>query len=242
MRTVGMRAPVVCRCAKSWNGWRNRFGRLTSAGTALRISLGLVFVWFGALKILNLSPALDLVRDLSPRMAAFPFFECLGVFECALGVVLVSGFATRVAALVTMAHLAGTFALVPAAPRVLFTTFPLLSMSGEFVLKNVVLFAAAAEILLITLRSAHVASRTVLADSSLSSVSFEGVLVDRCDAEGCWVAIRGERGDFTVDLREHGLRAEKTLALGGAVRIRTAVARDVTGGLAFRVLGIDPHP
>lgn len=38
----------------------------------LRISLGVVYLWFGALKVVGMSPVLELVRAAEPLLATLP--------------------------------------------------------------------------------------------------------------------------------------------------------------------------
>ncbi|MFH9727539.1 hypothetical protein ACH4M4_31905 [Streptomyces sp. NPDC017254] len=109
----------------------------------LRAGLGGVFVWFGVLKVIGLSPAAALVVDVLPFPAGDWFVPALGWAEVALGLWLMSGRARAVALPVLTAHLCGTFAVLVLTPSVAFThSNPLLlTMVGEFVVKNVVLLA-----------------------------------------------------------------------------------------------------
>ncbi|MFG2901135.1 hypothetical protein ACGFZH_29115 [Streptomyces zaomyceticus] len=109
----------------------------------LRAGLGGVFVWFGVLKVIGLSPAAALVVDVLPFPAGGWFVPALGWAEVALGLWLMSGRARAVALPVLTAHLCGTFAVLVLTPSVAFThSNPLLlTLVGEFVVKNVVLLA-----------------------------------------------------------------------------------------------------
>ncbi|WP_371635305.1 hypothetical protein OHB11_08545 [Streptomyces zaomyceticus] len=109
----------------------------------LRAGLGGVFVWFGVLKVIGLSPAAVLVVDVLPFPAGGWFVPALGWAEVALGLWLMSGRARAVALPVLTAHLCGTFAVLVLTPSVAFThSNPLLlTLVGEFVVKNVVLLA-----------------------------------------------------------------------------------------------------
>ncbi|MFJ8297637.1 hypothetical protein ACIQ9R_17380 [Streptomyces sp. NPDC094447] len=109
----------------------------------LRASLGGVFVWFGVLKVVGLSPAAALVVDVLPFPAGGWFVPSLGWAEVALGLWLVSGRARALALPVLTGHLCGTFAVLVLTPSVAFShSNPLLlTLVGEFVVKNVVLLA-----------------------------------------------------------------------------------------------------
>lgn len=106
----------------------------------LRISLGVVFVWFGALKVTGLSPVEDLVRssfDFLPF--AFPFFY-LGLLEMFIGLGLLFKFALRLVLGVMWLMLLGTFASLIFNPTLFFDGNILrLTVEGEFVVKNLIL-------------------------------------------------------------------------------------------------------
>ncbi|MFI8519422.1 hypothetical protein ACIGEZ_16530 [Streptomyces sp. NPDC085481] len=111
----------------------------------LRGGLGGVFVWFGILKAIGLSPAAQLVVDVMPFDTGGWFVPALGWAEIALGAWLVSGRAQGVLLPVLGGHLLGTFAVLLLTPQVAFdhSNPLLLTMVGEFVVKNVVLLAGA---------------------------------------------------------------------------------------------------
>lgn len=120
----------------------------------LRLSLGIVYLWFGALKIVGMSPVLELVRAAHPSLAMVPLYVALAAFEVSLGVLLLIGVWSRTTAAAAMLHLFGTFAVVVSSPRLVFQPwFPFLTMEGEFVVKNLVLLAAAAALWSLSRRS-----------------------------------------------------------------------------------------
>ena len=115
------------------------------APTLLRVSLGLVFVWFGALKIADLTPVADLVAGTLPFLDRTWFVPVLGAVELALGLALLIGRAITVVCAVLVAHLCGTFLVLVMQPELAFQNGNplLLTTIGEFVMKNVVLISAA---------------------------------------------------------------------------------------------------
>jgi uncharacterized membrane protein YkgB len=115
------------------------------APTLLRISLGVVFVWFGALKVANLTPVGDLVAGTLPFVDPVWFVPVLGGVEVALGLGLLLGRAITVVSAVLVAHLCGTFLVLVMQPELAFQNGNplLLTTIGEFVVKNVVLISAA---------------------------------------------------------------------------------------------------
>lgn len=111
----------------------------------LRFSLGIVFVWFGALKVAGETPVTGLVAQTLPWLDPDWFVPALGWFEIALGAALMVGYRLGWVCAAMVAHLAGTFLTVVMEPAAIFRDGnPLmLTMEGEFVTKNLVLITAA---------------------------------------------------------------------------------------------------
>lgn len=110
----------------------------------LRMSFGVIFIWFGLLKITNSTPVAELVARTVPFLPPDLFVPALGVFEVLLGAALLVGRWLGAVAVVMVAHLAGTFLVLVTQPEVAFQGGnPLqLTMTGEFVVKNIVLITA----------------------------------------------------------------------------------------------------
>ncbi|GAB2961988.1 DoxX family protein [Saccharothrix stipae] len=111
----------------------------------LRVALGVVFVWFGVLKVAGTSPVAELVADTVPFLPASWFVPAVGVFEVLAGMALIVAVAVRPVGALVALHLLGTFLVLVVQPEVAFRHGNplLLSTTGEFVLKNLVLLAAA---------------------------------------------------------------------------------------------------
>lgn len=112
--------------------------------TLLRLSLGVVFVWFGALKVADATPVADLVAGTVPWLDRTWFVPLLGSVEVVLGVGLLVGRWLTAVSVVLVAHLCGTFLVLVMEPQLAFQNGNplLLTMVGEFVMKNVVLISA----------------------------------------------------------------------------------------------------
>jgi len=110
----------------------------------LRVSLGVIFIWFGALKLSNSTPVADLVADTVPFLPRDLFVPALGAFEVLLGAALLIGRWLGPVVFLMVAHLAGTFLVLVTQPQIAFEGGnPLyLTMTGEFVVKNIVLISA----------------------------------------------------------------------------------------------------
>jgi putative oxidoreductase len=112
--------------------------------TLLRVSLGVVFVWFGALKIFDVSPVSDLVGRMAYLLPRDTFVLVLGVVEVVVGVLLIVGRLLRFALALFCLQMLGTFLVLPILPGVAFRDGNplLLTVEGEFVVKNLVLLSA----------------------------------------------------------------------------------------------------
>ena len=112
---------------------------------ALRLSLALVFVWFGGLKLAGATPVAGLISATLPFLSSDLTVPALGVVEVVLGLAVLTGRAPRVTLLALAAHLTGTFLTFVTAPQLVFDGGNplLLTADGEFVLKNLVLISAA---------------------------------------------------------------------------------------------------
>jgi uncharacterized membrane protein YkgB len=111
----------------------------------LRVSLGVVFVWFGLLKVFQESPVADLVAKTIYWFDPNLVVPALGVFEVFVGACLVAGRLMRVALPLLVLQMAGTFLVLVLLPEVAFRDGNplLLTVEGEFVIKNLVLLSAA---------------------------------------------------------------------------------------------------
>ena len=120
--------------------WLARYGVLIS-----RLGLGLIFLWFGVLKLTGDSPVLALVSATVPWVDPYLLMHLLGAVEVLLAVGLLLGRAQRLLLLVLAGHLSGTFLTFVMAPQLMVQHGRplLLTADGEFVLKNLVLISAA---------------------------------------------------------------------------------------------------
>ncbi len=125
--------------------WMSRYGI-----TLLRFGLGIVFVWFGALKFVpGLSPAEDLALDtiavlsfgLVPPALAQPI---LALWEVLIGVGFLTGRLLRLTLLLLFLQMIGTVMPLFIFPDLTFTHIPYApTLEGQYIIKNVVLVAAA---------------------------------------------------------------------------------------------------
>jgi uncharacterized membrane protein YkgB len=113
--------------------------------TLLRISLGVVFFWFGALKLVpGLSPAQGLIEQTITFIPMSIFLPVLAIWEMAIGLGFITGKFMRVTILLLFLQMPGTLSPVFLRPDLVFTQFPFaLTLEGQYIVKNMVLISAA---------------------------------------------------------------------------------------------------
>ena len=111
---------------------------------ALRISLGIVFSWFGVLKIFGESPANDVITKTIYWFDPDIFIPILGVWEVAIGICLLVPSLIRVGLFLLALQMPGTFLPLLLLPEVCFQSIPFnLTLEGQYIVKNLVLIGAA---------------------------------------------------------------------------------------------------
>lgn len=139
-----------------WNG--NRFQRvdlkvtrwMASRGISLlRISMGIIFFWFGMLKFFEgLSPAEALATGtielltfglVGPDMVRFG----LAAWEVLIGIGLMFRIRLRETLLLMFVQMLGTMTPIILLPEKVFTSFPYgLTLEGQYIFKNLVVISA----------------------------------------------------------------------------------------------------
>jgi uncharacterized membrane protein YphA (DoxX/SURF4 family) len=112
--------------------------------TILRVGLGIIFVWFGALKFFpGLSPAEGLVRNTIYFVDPDLFLPVLAAWEVLIGLGLVTGRFLRTTLLLLFLQMPGTAMPIVVLPDVVWTSFPFgLTLEGQYIFKNLVLIGA----------------------------------------------------------------------------------------------------
>lgn len=110
----------------------------------LRVSLAVVFIWFGLLKVLDVTPVTELVAETVYWVDPDWFVPLLGWVEIAVGVGLLFDRALRAVLPLFLLQMAGTFLVLVLQPEVAFQDGNIfkLTVEGEFVIKNLVLLSA----------------------------------------------------------------------------------------------------
>jgi len=119
--------------------WMQRHGH-----ALLRYGLGCVFVWFGAPKwVPGLSPAESLVAATVPCCDPAWFVPLLGTVEVLIGVCLLVRRWMRLGLISMAVHMIGAAMPLFTLPEVAWRSFPVATLEGQYILKNMVLVAGA---------------------------------------------------------------------------------------------------
>lgn len=125
-------------------GWMNRHGlRL------LRISVGIVFIWFGVLKFF---PGVSAAQDLAINTIKLLTFGLvpewiiingLALWEVLIGIGLISGKFMRETLLLLFLQMIGTFTPIFLFPSEVFTQIPYApTLEGQYIIKNIIIVSA----------------------------------------------------------------------------------------------------
>jgi len=139
-----MALPSFQRTDIALTGWMARHGV-----TLLRVSLGVVFLWFGFLKFFpDLSPAQSLAGDTIEKLTfgvvpADTAVVILAVWETLIGLGLLLGVFLRATLLLLWLQMLGTVTPLFLFPDACFTHVPYApTLEGQYIIKNIVLISA----------------------------------------------------------------------------------------------------
>jgi uncharacterized membrane protein YphA (DoxX/SURF4 family) len=132
------------RLDASLTSWMARNGVLL-----LRISLGVVFFWFGVLKFFpGLSPAQTLAGDTIAELSfgllsAETAVLLLAIWECLIGLGLLFGLFLRATLFLLWLQMLGTITPLFLFPEICFVSVPFVpTLEGQYIIKNMVLISA----------------------------------------------------------------------------------------------------
>ena len=130
--------------------WFDRADLRISAGMdrycqpLMRYSIALIFIWFGLLKPLGMSPETELIKRTVYWVSPHIFLPVLGWWEVAVGLCLLYRPLIRIALLLLLLQLPGTMLPLILLPEICFSHPPFgLSLEGQYIVKNIFLVSAA---------------------------------------------------------------------------------------------------
>ena len=126
-----------------------------------RISIFIVFFWFGFIKLLGLSPASPLAEALTEKTVGLQYFDVLfitlAVIECIIGILFLFPKMTRIVIPLLLFHMVIVCSPLVLVPEYTWQGFLVPTLEGQYIIKNAVVVAVAIGIAATTapLRSKH---------------------------------------------------------------------------------------
>ncbi len=109
----------------------------------LRYSMGIIYIWFGALKIFGISPAEELVYRATHWIGVHNFVIFLGFWEVAIGLFLFIRKLNWLGLIFLFLQFPGIFLPLFLNPEDTFTAIPYgLTLEGQYIMKNLILLSA----------------------------------------------------------------------------------------------------
>ena len=114
----------------------------------VRIPLFIIFFWFGLLKVLDLSPATELIIDTvfwMPFLSPENWTIVIGYWEMLIGICFLSKKTTLIAMVLMFLQMTGTFKPLVILPEITFqNSNPMLpTLEGQYIIKNIIIITAA---------------------------------------------------------------------------------------------------
>ncbi|MDF2157172.1 hypothetical protein [Algoriphagus sp. CAU 1675] len=111
-----------------------------------RVSLFVIFFWFGILKVIGISPAEPLVHNLFdqlfPEIISFQIFNRLfGAFECFIGIIWLVPGLTRFSLYILLFHMVLTFLPELLLPEDTWQMWLTPTLIGQYIIKNLALIS-----------------------------------------------------------------------------------------------------
>ena len=123
--------------------WMNRWSI-----PAIRISFGIIFIWFGVLKLLDISSAESLLKATVvwlPLGTPDFWLIVIGWWEIVIGLTFLFSKTTKIAIGLLFLQMFGTFMPLFLLPEITFQNGNILtpSLEGQYIIKNVMIISAA---------------------------------------------------------------------------------------------------
>lgn len=114
----------------------------------IRLPLFIIFFWFGLLKVIELSPARQLILDTvfwMPILSAETWVVVIGYWEMFIAIFFLTKRTTFLAMILLFLQMSGTFMPLILLPDITFqSSNPLLpTLEGQYIIKNIIIITAA---------------------------------------------------------------------------------------------------
>lgn len=112
-----------------------------------RVSIFIVFFWFGFIKLLGLSPASPLAEALTASTVGLQYFDILftvlAAIECIIGILFLFPKMTRVVVPLLLLHMLIVCSPLVLTPGHTWAAFGVPTLEGQYIIKNAVVVAIA---------------------------------------------------------------------------------------------------
>jgi uncharacterized membrane protein YkgB len=112
-----------------------------------RVSIFLVFFWFGSIKLLGLSPAGPLAKALIDKTVGLQYFDTLftvlALLECIIGLLFLFPKMTRIVIPLLLLHMVIVCSPLLLVPDYTWQSFLVPTLEGQYIIKNAVVIAVA---------------------------------------------------------------------------------------------------
>ena len=114
----------------------------------IRLPIFIIFFWFGLLKVIELSPARQLIIDTvfwMPILSAETWVVVIGYWEMFIAIFFLTKRTTFLAMILLFLQMSGTFMPLILFPDITFqSSNPLLpTLEGQYIIKNIIIITAA---------------------------------------------------------------------------------------------------
>jgi uncharacterized membrane protein YkgB len=115
--------------------------------TIARISLFVIFFWFGLIKLLGASPASPLAEALTAKTVGIqyfdPLFMAIAFLECLVGILILFPKAVRFTIPLLLFHMVIVCGPLILVPELTWQGFMVPTLEGQYIIKNIVVIAVA---------------------------------------------------------------------------------------------------
>lgn len=131
---------------EKFDNWFIAFARRHYAWLA-RVSLFVIYFYFGFLKLIGVSPASDLALGFATKMGmgayAHELFIALAFVECIIGLIILLPQLTRIALFLMFGHMLLVCAPIALYPEAVWASPFVPNLEGQYIIKNAALVALA---------------------------------------------------------------------------------------------------
>jgi uncharacterized membrane protein YkgB len=115
--------------------------------TIARISLFVVFFWFGFIKLIGISPASPLAEALTAKTVGAQYFDplflAIAFLECLVGILILFPQAVRITIPLLLFHMIIVCGPLVLVPDMTWQSFMVPTLEGQYIIKNIVVIAVA---------------------------------------------------------------------------------------------------